>query len=316
MNAETFAEWLERQGYQVFRSESSYWYNAGPKVLQAFPYHWQIEPTAEELKEITQKNHAIALRFSRPFSSGDGKVSYHVVARLPYALETLKSQGKNGVRKGLAQCRIEQIPFSFLAKAGWKLQQDTLTRQQRLKSMTQKYWETCCLSAEGLPGFEAWAAFVDGELAASILTARIDNTWTIPYAQSHRDFLGMHVNNALFFMTIKKFLETPGITEVFTNLQSLDAPESVDEFKFRMGLVPKPVRQQIYFNPLVRPMVGAGSYSLVKKVQHARPDSLFWAKAEGIFRFYLEGKKTAAGADLTDVIEEDHLSTFQETPET
>ena len=37
MNSETFAEWLRRQGHRVYRTASSYWYEAGPRVLQAFP---------------------------------------------------------------------------------------------------------------------------------------------------------------------------------------------------------------------------------------------------------------------------------------
>lgn len=288
MNAEVFAEWLKRQGYRVFRSKSSYWYNAGPRVLQAFPYHWQIEPTDDELRDLTRASNAIALRYSKPISSLSGKVSYHVVAALPYEIDQLKSQGRNGVRKGLTLCKIEQISFIRLAEEGWALQRDTLARQQRSKSMTEDQWRKICNSAEGLPGFEAWAATIDGKLAASILTARVDDTWTIPFAQSLSEYLGMHVNNALFYTVIKDFLSREGIHEVFTNLQSLDAPASVDEFKFRMGLIPKPVRQQIYFNPLVRPFVGSYTYGLIKRIQKKYPESPFWAKTEGILRFYLE----------------------------
>lgn len=288
MNAETFAEWLRRQGYKVYRTKSSYWYNAGPRVYQAFPYHWQIEPAEEELSRFSKESGAIALRYSKPVSSTGGKTSYHVVARLPYDLESLRSQGRNGVKKGLSVCNVEQITFTRLAEEGWKLQQDTLDRQQRSKSMTREQWLKICHAAEGLTGFEAWAAIYDGKLAATILTARIDDTWTIPYAQSLSDYLGLHVNNALFYTTITDFLSRDGIFEVFTNLQSLDAPESVDEFKFRMGLIPKPVRQQIYFNPLVRPFIGNGAYGLVKKFQVNNPESPFWAKTEGILRFFLE----------------------------
>lgn len=290
MNPETFAEWLKRQGYKVYHTKSSYWYNAGPGVYQAFPYHWQIDPEKEELLELVRQSRAIAVRFSKPYSCKLGKISYHVVAQPPYDFNTFKSHGKNGIRKGLSQCRIEQVSFSRLADEGWSLQQDTLDRQNRSKSMRRDQWEKICLSAEGLPGFEAWAAIVGESLAATVITARIDDIWTIPYAQSLREYLGMHVNNALFYSVCSNFLSRPGIQEVFTNLHSLDAPESVDEFKFRMGLIPKAVRQQIYFNPLFRPFIGSGTYRLVKLIQKSNPDNPFWAKTEGIFRFYLEGK--------------------------
>ncbi len=290
MNAEIFAEWLKRQGYEVIRSDSSYWYNAGQRVFQAFPYFRQISPTENELASLARANRAIAFRYSTPVSFDAGKVSYHVVAHQPYGLETLKSHAKNGIRKGLSNCRIEQISFTKLANEGWTLQKAALGRQRRLTSMTRKQWERCCFSAEGLPGFEAWAAIIGDSLAATVITARIDDVWTIPYAQSLTKYLGLHVNNALFYTVCKNFLERDGIKEVFTNLESLDAPESVDVFKFRIGFIPKPIRQQIYFNPLIRPLIGQGVYSMAKVLNKIFPDSPFWSKTEGTIRFHLEGR--------------------------
>lgn len=293
LNAEIFAEWLKRQGYRVIRSESSYWYNAGQRVFQAFPYHWQVAPTEKELSDIAHSIGAIAFRYSTPISFDGGKVSYHVFAQPPFGLETLKSHAKNGIRKGLANCRIEQISFTRLATEGWSLQKDALGRQRRLQSMSRKQWEKCCLSAEDLPGFEAWAALVGDSLAASVITARIDDVWTIPYAQSLSKYLNLHVNNALFYSICENLLERGGIREVFTNLESLDAPGSVDDFKFRLGFRPRPVRQQIYFNPLVRPVIGAGVYSTIQSLHRVFPKSHFLSKTEGTIRFYLEGRLPA-----------------------
>ena len=50
MNPEIFAEWKRRQGYQVLQTASSYWFNQGPRVFQAFPYHWVIEPTEKDVR--------------------------------------------------------------------------------------------------------------------------------------------------------------------------------------------------------------------------------------------------------------------------
>jgi len=41
MNIEIFAEWLRHQGHQIHKTQHSYWYDQGPCVYQAFPYHWQ-----------------------------------------------------------------------------------------------------------------------------------------------------------------------------------------------------------------------------------------------------------------------------------
>ena len=117
MNPETFAEWMRRQGHPVFRTHSSYWYSAGPRVLQAFPYHWLIRPGEEEVRELMLEHGIVALRYSTPMDFPGGKVSYHIVLHNPYNMETLKSQARNGVKRGLNACGIEQIPFERLAIA-------------------------------------------------------------------------------------------------------------------------------------------------------------------------------------------------------
>ncbi len=50
MDVNIFSEWLRRLGYHIFQTANSYWYDAGPRTLQAFPYHWQITPEPGELQ--------------------------------------------------------------------------------------------------------------------------------------------------------------------------------------------------------------------------------------------------------------------------
>lgn len=290
MNAETFAAWIRRQGHSVIKTESSYWYDAGPRVLQAFPYHWLITPSEQELQKMMLKFGIIALRYSTPLAASEGIAGYHVVLTLPYELEMLRPQARNGVKRGLSHFQIEQIPFKRLAEEGWKLQEDTLDRQGRKSSMTQAEWLRICWAAEGLPGFEAWAAICEGELAACLLTNRLDDTIQVPYALSHRSHLANHVNNVLFYTVSRDFLTREGIREVFFGVNSLDAPSSVDEFKFRMSIVPKPVRQRIVFNPMLKLFANSASHRIVKRLLDRNPKSRLFAKAEGMLRFYLIGK--------------------------
>ena len=79
MNAEIFAEWIRRQGHQVFRTASSYWYDAGPHVFQAFPYHWLISPSQEEINGLLRAHRIASVRYSTLFNSSLGKASYHII---------------------------------------------------------------------------------------------------------------------------------------------------------------------------------------------------------------------------------------------
>ena len=313
MNAEVFATWLRRQGHQIIRTASSYWYDAGPRVLQAFPYHWLIEPGEEEVRGLLLTRGIVALRYSTPLEAPYGMLSYHVVLRGPYTLEMLRAQARNGVRRGLSRFQVERIPFARLADEGWSLQADTLERQDRTRSMDQGEWQRICTAAVDLPGFEAWGATCDGELAAAMLTARIDDRWCVPYALSRSKFLREHVNNALFYTVSSDLLAREGVAELFFTLQSLDAPESVDEFKFRMGFQAQPVRQRVIFHPVLRPLATRRVHALVCNRLERDPGNPLLAKTEGMLRFYLAGRHPLADQPWSEALQQHKDETISGT---
>jgi hypothetical protein len=290
MKAENFAEWYRRQGHHVIRTESSYWFDAGPRVYQAFPFGWLIEPSASELRGIMIKYGTICMRYSTPLEAVLGKVSYHVTLSNPYNLELLRSQARNAVKRGMTKCVVEYVPFERVAEEGWNLQRDTLERQGRSGSMREAEWKQMCLAAVGLDGFEAWAALVDGEMAAALIISRIEDTFYVPYAFSHRKFLDMYVNNALFYSVSCNLLAREGINKIFFTVQSLDAPKSVDDFKFRMGFNAKAVRQRVVFNPMLEPFITNPTHKIINTLRKRFPEKAFLAKAEGMIRFDLDGK--------------------------
>ena len=290
MNLDNFSEWLRRQGHTIYRTESSCWYDAGPSTFQAFPYSWLIQPSETELRKMILTKGILSLRYSAPLESQKGKVSYHIELHRPYTLDMLKPQARNAVKKGQSCFHIERIPFARLAKEGWFLQQDTLERQERLRSMEEGTWKRICLSAEGLAGFEAWAAIADGELAGALFTARIDDAYFVPYALSRTKYLREHVNNVLFFQTCCNLFSHPDIAKIFFTVQSLDAPESVDEFKFRMNLLAKPVRQRVVLHPILAPLATTRGYNLIRWLSMRYQGNNTLAKMEGMIRFHRLGK--------------------------
>ena len=291
MNAEIFAEWMRRQGHHVYRTSSSYWYEAGPRVLQAFPYHWLITPDEKEIHDLMLKHGIIALRYSAPLTFEQGMASYHIVLHLPYDLSALKSQARNGIKRGQEQFQIQQISFERLATEGWALQYDTLMRQDRVRSMKQSEWENLCRAAEELPGFEAWAAVSDLQLAGAVIICRIDDVFNVPYAMSRTCCLSNHVNSLLFYAVSCEMLGRENVKAVFFTVQSLDAPANVDEFKLRMGFEPKPVRQCVEFHPFLNYFVSPGTLAQTQKLLRYDPSNPFLAKAEGMLRFHVEGSR-------------------------
>jgi hypothetical protein len=295
MSSEQFAAWQRRQGHGVVQTASSYWVEAGPRIYQAFPYHWLIKPTAEEFHQLFHHYRALGVRYSTNWEASPGAVSYHVVFEQPeYSLSSLPKKARHDVQKGLKAAQIEPISFARLAQEGWQLRWETLQRQGREKAETQAWWQLLCYNADGLPGFETWAAIVDGQLAAALLAFTCDDCCSILYQQSRTETLPLGVNNALAFAFTNEVLKRPGPPWLFYGLHSLDAPPSVDEFKFRMGYTAKAVRQRVVFHPMLTPLFNPGSHTLLKSLLHLRPGQPTLAKAEGLLRFYLQGQRPLA----------------------
>lgn len=300
MNAHVFAEWMKRQGYKVVKTPSTYWYEAGCRVFQAFPFHWVIRPSDDELKEMLLKHNAVALRFSAQIGHTQGLPSYHIVCNdSSYDLSALPRQARQNVNRGFKHAKVERIELSRLAAEGWRLRKDTLIRQGRAGAETETWWRRLCSTAIDLNGFEAWAAIGNGRLLATLLAFQCNDFYMLPYAQSATEHIATRVNNALFYQVTHTVLKRPGISTVFYGLHSLDAPASVDQFKFRMGFLAKPVRQQVVFHPYLEPMANKVSHVLIKRLLKRFPESYFLAKAEGMLRFYIEGKRPIDQLDAT-----------------
>lgn len=298
MNPEVFAEWLRRQHHRVIRTPSSWWYEASFRIFQAFPFHWSIRPQPGELEELLRAQHAIALRCTTPLDAPEGRVSYHVICEdRGYDLEGLDGRARNAVRNGMQRARVEPIPLERIAEEGWWLEVDTCRRQGREVPMSREAWRRRHLAAAGLPGFEGWGALVDGRLAACLLCVRIDEWCEVLAQQSLAEFLGARVNNALTFVFTRSVLRRPEVRSVFYTLQSLDAPPSVDDFKFHMGYTARPVRQRVVFHRWAERAIRPWTHRLVSGALQRKPTSRVLAKAEGMLRFYLQGKLPAASQE-------------------
>ena len=305
MNPEIYSEWLRRQGKRVLRTASSYWNTEAFGVYRAFPEHWTIEPSRDELRELTLHHRAIALRYSAPAGAARTTTNgYHVVyTGADYDFEALSGWARKNVRRGLYSCDVRPIPFYRYVEEGWELRQDTLARQGRRLRESREDWTRRYSAAADLSGFAVWAAEVNDRLAATLMTFQMNNWAYMVYQQCHRDFLREHVNNALSFVVTQHLIRNLGVRGVYYGMSSLDAPESVDEFKFRMGYEARPVLQRVEFHPYLRPLVNAVTYKAAKLAAAVAPRSRNLAKAEGMLGLSMEEKR----GSVTSVLDSHQL---------
>lgn len=306
MNAEVFAEWFRRQGHLVIRTKTSYWCDFGPRVCQAIPFCCTIAPGEDELHDLLVGNRIIGIRYSTPVDAGKGVMSYHAICQdHDYDLCSLPRQSRQNILKGTKSCVVQRVPFSIVARDGWELHADSLKRQHRRDKVCRRSWEVMCHSADDLPGFEAWGAFVDGELAAAVVLASVDDCAVLLSHNSRTKHLPWKPNHALIFSLTKELIRREGISKVFYTLQSLDAASELDEFKFRMGYKPVPIRQRVVFHPAVSPLVNGVSHCLARLLHRAMPANPLFSKAEGLLRFAIKGRSEGIAQELPEALRGD-----------
>ena len=184
------------------------------------------------------------------------------------------------------------------------MQSDTLLRHSREDAQDRAVWEKLILSAIGLEGFEAWGAIHEGVLVASALCFIMDATCSILYQQSRTEHLSNNINNVLAYEITHNMINRSDIHQVFYGLHSLDAPPSVDAFKFRMGYEAKPLRQRILIRPPFSAFINQASHSVLKTIQKIFPHLPLLNKAEGMIRFYLEGKRPLEDQDWPEGLQD------------
>ncbi len=291
MSPEIYSEWLRRQGQSVVRTESAYWHSEGLGIYQAFPYHRLIEPDKNELWELFSRHGARGLRYSMPQESARGCPSYAIVFEGgEYSFEMMGHRTRKNIRKGLRECCVEPITFPVLVDEAWDLRLDAFDRQGRNRFISRDAWRKRYLHAVDLPGFQAWGARVGDRLAGYVVTFQMEDCLCILDHQSHRQHLDLNVNNALTFVVSQHGVSLPGVRTLFYGLESLDAPERVAEFKFRMGYIAKPIRQRVVFDPKVDLLANRLSYRMTALMSKLCPANRRLAKATGMLRIYLAEK--------------------------
>lgn len=302
MNAEVIAEWYRRQGYQILRTESTFWCHEGMRVFQAFPWHWEIAPSQQEISRFMLQHGVLGIRYSCPVNAPIGMLSYRTLYQGgTYDLHDLPHQARNGIKKGLQHVSIEPISFDLLATEGWNLMVETLTRQHRQHEEDRESWRLRCQAAADLPGFEAWGAMAGKHLAAALLAVTCDDCYTFLNHLSATEYLKYHVNNAMTYVVTHSAINRPNISMIFYGLQSLQGVDGVDCFKLRMGYQASPTRQRIQFHPVITPFLNQDVHRFVRSLTTRYPHNTRLAKAEGCLRFFLEGKHSINGKSHPDL---------------
>lgn len=285
MSVESFASFLAAAGHRVVKTESAFWYDATLGFFLSIPSHHRLCPGQAELREVLRHQPCFGVRFPAPVD-GPGKLSYQIVCDLEdYGLERLSQNVRSKVRRGLRRCEVRQVPIPQLAVLGRTADTDTLSRQGRTWRFGGAQWDRYWAAADR-PGMEAWGAFVQGELAAFLLTADLDDCVEFLLARSRSDRLDAYPNNALIFTVAEEMLVKRRMKKVTFGLESLEPVGPLDQFKFGMGFRQEPIRQRVVFHPILQTLLRSTAFrALLHRFGERRGEkAVFWRKASGLVR--------------------------------
>ncbi|MCA9059835.1 MAG: hypothetical protein KDA85_15110, partial [Planctomycetaceae bacterium] len=228
-----------------------------------------------------------------------GVSSFRIICDDPnYDFPALRSRTRTQVRRGLEECQVERIDFETLRKHAIQLNADTLMRQgRRVPANLERYWTKYYEAAALTDGAETWGAFVEGQLAAYLISFTIEDVANLLILRSALDHLKKFPNNALLFLYLQQALARPDIRMVCYGYESIQADMgSLDQFKMGMGFRQDPVGQRVELAGWARPILNryttAPAIHLLKRLGHSETS----AKLQGILNWYQQQPSLQHGA--------------------
>jgi hypothetical protein len=278
MTEAQFAEFFLRQGQRVIETKSCFWYSHRPFLYMSLPYYRAVSPSQSELARVLLRGPSAALRFPTDLDKSPKQIGILVCSDRNYDLPSLHKKSRTATRRGLENCKVEQLDFAYLARHGHRLNQETFQRQRRSsESMTEAQWQRFCKAASELPDFEAWGAWVKGHLASFSVLASVEGWVFFQYGSSATEYLPYNPNNALTFVVTKSKLSDPRVVCLCYGAESA-LTVSLDEYKQRMGYQRKVFGDRIVLNPVLQPILSLGGRRIVHWLARKRPKSEMWQR--------------------------------------
>ena len=283
MRENQMADFFQSLGYRVVQTRSCFWYSSQRFLFKSLPIHRNLDPSKSELAKVMFRGAALAVRYPGPFGEAKADGGIYVCSDRGYDFASLSANARSPTRRGLARCTVDQIDFNDLAAQAYPLISETNVRQTgKQPSLGEAHWKSFCDVARRWPGLEAWGAFVDGELAAFIVAMLVEDCYYIHLQKSASALLKRYSNNALLFTVMKAALARPEVGWISNGQIALAAKEGLYHFKTSMGFDIHPFKEQVVFNPLVKPGLWIGR-AVSSRFSRIDPENLFWRRASKAF---------------------------------
>lgn len=255
MTPDDLAQFYRRNGQRVTRTPNAFWYMPSPLAWSIFPYRQYPIVGEKDYSQLWKESRraAVARTIRADAAAEEANRALYICAIDGYDLESVSSNTRSKIRRGLGANEIRRIGFDELADSGAALHESTLRRQgRRVPEDAREQWATTCRSA-GEAGFEGWGAFHEARLVGLVLAFHFDGRYHLSSIRSDAEALKSYPNNALIFTITKSALERKDVHDVSYGLESVQhGLDGLDAFKLSMGFTRMPVHETVVLRPALR----------------------------------------------------------------
>lgn len=277
MGLEDLQHFYHRIGQSAVISEGGLWLNETRLSLMTIPGVLPLRPSRMEVQRLLRQSGKMAAVFGCGFETGRVVDSFWVRDR-DYGLHSLQRQFRQQVKAAQQVCICRPVDWGEMAALALPVNRETFRRRGRGRtSMTEPdLWLKYCHAAAALPGYEVMGCFVQGELAAYMVTWVHEGVCFGLHMFWSDAYRAAHPTHALYYETVRERMVRPGIEAMTVGRQSIPAMTSVDRFKGHAGFVREPCRVGIVLHPawswlLANPLCVRGLRALRLRAEPHRP---------------------------------------------
>jgi len=246
--------------------------------------------TEAERRELLWRRRLAVLQYHVLAGDHPANASLYLCSDKGYSIDSLSSNNRSKVRRGLKRLEVRQISAREVIERGYDSYADTRQRHGSTM-MTHPEFVANWLRQLDVPDREIWGAWSGEELAA-FGTVHLCGRWAaISATVSNRAHLKDYPNHALFFRMLEHLMAKPEVETVSYGLSSVrseTARDSLHSFKVSIGLEAVPVRRHVVLHPLLRPVVNRPGLAGARLAERVAPHSRIPRAARASIEFLLD----------------------------
>jgi len=252
----SLAPFFRALGHGVHARQACLWIEVGAFSLMAFPSTAAPAVTDAEAEEVLHESGRIAATFVAD-DRGVPAVAWWV--RDPaYGPASLQRQFRQNLRRGEGRTVVRPLTWGEFRASAHAVHRDVAAGRGTTKapSLSPDGWERLCDAAEAVRGLEATGCFIDGALAAYVVSLVTGDVCEGILADHSPRFAESRPAHALYHGFAAMMIRRDGIRGVTVGRSSIPPNASLDSFKRHAGFQPEPIRVAAVLHPSWRPWIG------------------------------------------------------------